>query len=128
ELRAAMSLLATQGVGIFDKYHYVVHAPNSVAPIPLRDGTHVLTWKALIHWADLQRSSELLQQIITPGGLELSEWRSGIFTAGSLTVSGGNWLRIWGMDIARCARDQHIRNVASYRPSRLQNRPFLSTS
>src|SRR6185436_17477307 len=38
ELRAAMSILASEGVGVFDKYHYVVPAQGNYGAIPLRTG------------------------------------------------------------------------------------------
>lgn len=40
ELRAAMSLLATTGVGVFDRYHFVIDAPNSVAALRAQSPTH----------------------------------------------------------------------------------------
>src|SRR5207249_131302 len=106
ELRAAMAILATQGVGVFDRRHYIVDRARKVAHIPKTDSTHILAWKALSYWSDLKRSSELLEQIITPGGLSISEWQSGIFSGASFRAVGRTWLRMWGLDIQRCAADQ----------------------
>lgn len=127
ELRAAMSLLATQGVGIFDKKHFVVEGGPSVFRIPKSDGTHLLTWKALAHWSDLKRSSDLLDQIITPGGLSISAWQYGIFSQASFRRIGATWMQRWGLDIQRCADDQRLRNLSSYRPSHLFNVDYSYT-
>ncbi len=133
ELRASMGLLASQGVGIFDKHHYVVNATANITLIPKNrqnrfDGTHVLAWKALEHWSGLRRSSDLLSEIITPGGLPITDWQTGIFTQASFRVVGNTWLRRWGLDIKQCADDQKLRNLSSYRPSRLIRRQHLLTN
>ena len=98
ELRAAMALLASQGVGIFDKNHYVVNAAGVVTRVPKKDGTHVLAWKAMDHWSGLKRSSDLLSEIITPGGLTISDWQSGIFSQAGFRAVGTTWLKRWGLD------------------------------
>lgn len=127
ELRATMALLASQGVGIFDKNHYVVDATENIARVPRHDGTHVLAWKALDHWSGLKRSSDLLSTIITPGGLSIADWQSGIFTQAGFRVVGSTWLKRWGLDIQQCADDQKLRNQSSYRPSRLISSEYLLT-
>ena len=132
ELRAAMALLASQGVGIFDKFHYVVNDAGNITLVPKNrwnkfDGTHVLAWKALGHWSGLKRSSDLLSAIITPGGLPISDWQSGIFSQASFRVVGSTWLKRWGLDIQQCADDQKLRNQSSYRPSRLIPTEYLLT-
>ena len=132
ELRAAMALLSSQGIGIFDKHHYVVNAAGSITLVPRNrrnsfDGTHILAWKALDHWSGLKRSSDLLSEIITPGGLPITDWQSGIFSQASFRVVGSTWLKCWGLDIERCADDQKLRNQSSYRPSRLIRRAHLLT-
>lgn len=130
ELRASMALLASQGVGIFDNHHYVADSKGKVSLVPKNrhnrfDGTHTLAWKALNHWSGLKRSSELLSEIITPGGLPITDWQFGIFSMASFRVVGDTWLRHWGLDIQRCADDQRLRNLSSYRPSRLIRREHL---
>ena len=44
ELRAAMSLLASEGIGVFDKKHAVIDARNSVALFTGNYGTHQFAW------------------------------------------------------------------------------------
>src|SRR5689334_737896 len=40
ELRAAMSLLATEGIGVFSNAHFFIDAPNSAKLMQTRSGTH----------------------------------------------------------------------------------------
>lgn len=124
ELRAAMSILASEGVGVFDKYHYVVPAQGNYGTIPLRtgrelkQGTHVFAWLALDHWSDLQRAANLLLTVIRPGGQTLQEWLSH-FMAGQYPSLATKWLKLWGVDLRAFPADREARNYASYRPTRL---------
>ena len=54
ELRAAMSMLASGGIGVFDRQHVVVR-DSQECEIFKSDGTHVFAWQALEIWADLGR-------------------------------------------------------------------------
>lgn len=128
ELRAAMALLGSQGIGIFDRNHYVVCGTGNIARVPKTDGTHALAWKALDHWSGLRRSSDLLAKIITPGGLTITDWQAGIFSQPGFRAVGGTWLKRWGLDIQQCADDQKLRNLSSYRPSRLTKSEYLLAS
>jgi hypothetical protein len=125
ELRAVMSLLAAEGVGIFSRWHAVVDETGAVAPFPRMPpaslgggmGTHGVIWSILKHWAGLQRAADILDDTISPNGFSLTSW---------LEVGGANvvvpaiarrWLATWGMDLADIDEDHNLRNLASYRPS-----------
>src|SRR6266540_3509352 len=60
ELRAAVSLLASAGLGIFDRDHFVLDASGSVRQFAERLGTHVATWEVLTCWAGLPVAGDLL--------------------------------------------------------------------
>jgi len=128
ELRATMGLLASQGIGIFNKSHYVVDDAGSAKRVPNNDSTHLLAWKALDHWSGLSRSTDLLSSVITPGGIAISEWQSGIFSDAGFRIVGRNWLKRWNLDVQQCANDQKLRNLSSYRPSRLIHMDFHHVS
>lgn len=117
ELRAAVSLLAAEGVGAFDKHHAVVDG-NSRCNVLSDEGTHRFTWKALEYWATLPASAELLFSVVRPGGIVLKEWLDH-FSVGTGTQStlGKAWLKQWGLDLERMSDDRDSRNVASYRPT-----------
>ena len=127
ELRAAMSLLAVEGVGIFSDRHFVVRTPTDcphIGSLPRagrRGGlpTHSIVWSALNHWADLKRSTELLGEMISAGGLSVAEWLEHFQTGPSFQPIGSQWLKTWGLDLRRMSDDRDARNDASYRPTHL---------
>ena len=118
ELRAAMSLLAAEGVGVFNHHHAVVLATARCRSI--RGGpTHGFTWDALDYWASLSRSADTLFRAIRPAGIPLVSWLQAFGGSGGFLAT--SWLKEWGLDLARLSRDRDARNLASYRPT-----PFTS--
>ncbi len=124
ELRAAVGLLAAEGIGIFSSQHFIVDARVTCQPIPRLQsgrppGTHVITWLALEHWADLHRSGDLVLDIIQPAGVALREWVVAFGGVGTASMLASRWLKAWGLDLKRLGDDRDARNEASYRPTRL---------
>ena len=120
ELRAAMSLLGAEGIGIFNRHHVIVESSGNCLVIPRRHGTHQFTWLALEHWAGLQRSADFLSSAILPGGIPLEDWLRSFGPSGSVSQMrpiGTKWLRSWGLDLKRFTDDREARNEASYRPN-----------
>jgi len=120
ELRAAMSILGSIGIGVFNRTHVIVtdRATRSVI-VPGQKGTHKFTWEALEHWADRKLSAETLAEIITPGSITLSVWLNAFGASSNLHPIGRSWLKSWGVDIKQFGDDQVLRNHSSYRPSRI---------
>ena len=114
ELRAAMSVLAGNGIGVFDRKHIIVTERqrcvflNSI-------GTHAFTWEVLKNWANLPAGRDILFQIIKPGGIYLREWLKQ-FSAGPNFIAR-EWLRQWGLDLSRLTEDRNARNLVSYSPT-----------
>lgn len=132
ELRAAMSLLATEGIGIFNDRHFVVTALNRCKQIGRRGrrlGTHQIAWFALEYWATLQKSSKLLRQVIKPGGIPMGTWLDAFGASTTSRVIATKWLRTWGLDLKQFSEgtDRTARNQASYRPTRIYARPNINT-
>ena len=121
ELRAAMSLLGAEGIGIFNNRHVVVESSGNCLVVPkpwIR--THQFTWLALEHWSGLQRSADLLSGAIRPGGIPLENWLQSFGPSGSgsqIRPIGNKWLTSWGLDLQRFTDDREARNEASYRPN-----------
>jgi hypothetical protein len=125
ELRAAVSILASEGIGVFNHHHYVVPSQGTCAPIPgkptgaqLKLGTHVFAWITLDHWSDLRRSADLLATVVRPGGQTLGDWLSH-FMAGQYRGLASRWLKLWGADLRSFPADREARNQSSYQPTRL---------
>lgn len=125
ELRAAMALLATAGVGVFDTIHFVLDSSGRATKLTGKPTTHTLAWEALAAWSDTSSAALTVSKAVRPYGIPLAEWLAGyppISTWGAIAAA---WLKSWGMDIANYAGDRFARNEASYRPSGLQYRRAL---
>jgi hypothetical protein len=121
ELRASMSILATEGIGIFDRHHLVVDASGRCRILQgAQRGTHVMAWLALQHWASLQRSAEILMSVIRPSGIALEDWVNAFRTPGAWGQVAREWFTTWGIDLRYLGRDRDARNEASYRPTGLR--------
>lgn len=135
ELRAAMGLLAGEGVGIFSKWHATIDAKGVVEPFPFhahankknrrRLGTHQVIWPILHHWSGLQKAADLLDELVRPNTMTLSQWLSGLGAAVPVRAVAKQWLRHWGLDLAALDDDHGLRNLASYRPSEFRKASSL---
>jgi hypothetical protein len=116
ELRAGMSVLAAEGVGIFKSKHFVVSAANATSKLIESSGTHQVVWMALEHWSKLPVSGRLFSQIIRPEGISLEDWFSPIGGGTTIAVQAKDWFMQWGMDLNLAIDDRNARNESSYRP------------
>ncbi len=127
ELRAAMSLLAAEGIGIFEDRHFVITTSGvqSIGTLGKKGGsnlkTHKIAWQALEHWASLGRSQEVFKNIIQPSGISLGQWLDAFGAATLSRAIGMKWMKTWGVDLKRLSKgtDRDARNQASYRPTYL---------
>lgn len=127
ELRAAMSFLAAQGIGVFNYYHCVIDKNGEARCIPSskrrRHTTHQAVWEYLEHWSSSSAAGSLLGNLIRPGGTPLSDW----INAMPCTAEEGwnpvasSLLRDIGLDLNRMRDDRSARNYASYRPWELRS-------
>lgn len=118
ELRGAVSLLATEGIGIFSNLHYAVNNSGQCVQIP-GPGTHEISWQALEYWANLSRSSNLLGTAISPANVPLANWLTEFGAGINAQLIGSRLLKRWGLDLQYLSVDREARNEASYRPTRL---------
>lgn len=114
ELRAAMSLLASEGIGVFDSHHAVVSKNGTCQILSGFGKTHEFVWHALDLWAGSQAGASTVVRSITPNEIPLSDWLSQ-FSLGGRFLS--TLLQEWGLDLSRLASDRSARNVASYQPT-----------
>ena len=128
ELRAAISILASQGIGIFDKQHCIVDSAGSCTLVePLAQdgvtmGSHRWAWEVFQWWAEQESSVELLREVIKPEGRPLGQWVDAMNKAQpGLQVIGADWLKLWGIDISRYFSDRDARNAASYWPTTIDS-------
>jgi len=131
ELRAAMSLLAGEGIGIFSTKHYVLTNSGQCELIPnyqnnhhrSNTSTHTFTWLALEHWSKLSRSKMLVQHVLSPSGIPLATWLNNFGSGINAAIIGNEWLTTWGLDLRIMSHDHEGRNEVSYRPNYLLYQP-----
>ena len=128
ELRAAMALLASQGLGLFSTNHAVVDKSSVCRPMR-GPGTHRAVWMLLDYWAERKGASAVLNSVIRPGNRPLSEWINA-FGLGRLTsrLIAKRWCKLWGLDLHLLSKDRDARNEASYRPTQLHKVQIIPTS
>lgn len=117
ELRAAMSLLATQGIGIFSKKHFIID--SSLNHHGLNGNTHQITWQLLDKWSETNAARDLIYNIIKPEKIPLGYWLTQLSSNSTKSLIVHDWLVNWGMDLRLWAEDKNLRNQVSYRPSSL---------
>ena len=130
QLRAVMSLLASEGIGIFNKKHFsIVNANGRSSDIygPISNNTHDLVREQFVEWIGLPDSGKLFQKIIRQRGIALETWFSAISTT-ALNYLAKDWLEQWGYDITTLKIDRSVRNNASYRPSSIARDPSFKNS
>lgn len=115
ELRAAMSLLASQGMGVFNHNHVIVHSSGAV-DVFKQQGTHQFAWDALEGWSKSDRSAAVVTSMIRPAGASLEEWYQAFTSGAKAKAKGDEYLHLWGLDIKRFAKDHGARAESSYRP------------
>jgi hypothetical protein len=125
ELRGAMSLLATQGVGIFADRHFVIDE-NSAAALLTKAGTHTAAWDVLEAWAETPAAADVLGAILMPADRTISDWVAALPAGSSWQPIATEWLSYMGLDLRVLSDDRDARNEASYRPTHLQARQGLS--
>ena len=114
ELRAAMSLLASEGIGVFSTHHVVVANRSRCHVLSTFGGTHQFVWHALETWARSSAGASAVLESISPNQVPLSDWLAQFSIGGKFL---GTLLHEWGLDLSRLASDRSARNVASYRPT-----------
>ena len=117
ELRATLSILASSGIGIFNRRNAVVDAAGAVH-IMSSVSTHDMAWLALAEWS---ASGSSLEQIIAPiqlAGASLLDPFREFFPAQASTAAGQLMIE-WGFDLHQGSSDRNERNWSSYQPTAL---------
>jgi hypothetical protein len=119
ELRAAMSLLATEGIGVFSNRHFFIDAPNSAKMMQTKSGTHNFVWDCLKYWGVQSASGLLFSRLVRPYGRALDDWLVPVGGSASVAPQAQRWFLQWGMDLKILSADRDARNISSYRPGGL---------
>lgn len=115
ELRAAMSLLATEGVGIFNQKHVALNA--QMQPMAYQMNTHRATWLIFTEWSRRRGRAENLLDTISVESRTLTEWLADVRI--TRYPIARDWLKSWSIDLQALSEDSSRRNEVSYRPTRI---------
>jgi hypothetical protein len=133
ELRSAMSILATEGLGVFDRKHFGAFEGDQCEIFKYRSrdaskgATHQFVWTAMDKWASSasKPSSNILKMFRVRGKsfYELTEFfHPSVATSVLLSERTiKKWLKDWCFDIQAYRSDREGRNEVSYRPQRIKN-------
>ena len=128
EIRAALAILASQGIGVFDDPHCIVDSSGCckiVKPLDEDEKTlafHRWIWEVFRWWAGQPRAVKLLSDVVRPDGIALGVWVDAMNKARfAIEEIGTTWLFRWGIDIGAYSSDQLVRNNASYWPNTINS-------
>lgn len=116
ELRAALSLLASDGIGVFNGKHFVLNGGGRTAKLEHERGTHAATWDILEFWSGEAWSGTLFAKLVRPEGRTLDEWFRPHGGGAAIAPQAQSWFKMWGMDLSLAHKDQNARNESSYAP------------
>lgn len=120
ELRAAMAILAAEGLGIFNRRGPVLLSTGKTSDFQSKFGTHDISWLALTHWASMKRATVLMSGFISPRGIPLQGWFDKLVAHVPVSAVSDKWLGLWGIDLRTVGDDHLLRNGSSYRPSQFR--------
>jgi len=119
ELRAAMTILGSRGIGVLDSDHFVLDTTSSIQRIS-GIGTHPFVWHSFKYWSGTTAAADFLGNAVQWQGITLKDWLAAINPgSGAGKALGQQWLRLWGLDLSAVGDDRRRRNQASYRPTGL---------
>jgi len=120
QLRAALSILATIGIGIFNGVNFVVDVNGDIHHLHTTPenkramGTHIVAWEALIDWVEEPNNADYMLSVLKIGHASLKDCIISIWP-GTMTVSiAAPLIKVWGLDLERGLVDRGSRNISSY--------------
>lgn len=118
ELRSAMSLMAHEGFGIFDKKHVQFNSSKIPTYYNTLGGTHPVAYSSMKEWANLPNKKDVLFKLIKINNRSLEDWvRETSFPMHSAYTTSAvkDWIKEWSVDL-ELEKDKNLRNEMSYRP------------
>lgn len=129
ELRATLSFLASEGIGIFNSHHFCLTSANRIVENPSvqNSGTHQFTWDVIEKWAssNVKPNTNDILKVFSVNNKNFEEWSNAFpySSPGNSLLIVKNWLKKWNFDVSYFRNDREMRNNVSYRPQRFVNNP-----
>ena len=120
QLRAGLSILGCNGIGIFNTINFVVDDSLAVRRLDTRGprdrglGTHSAVWKVLQAWASDPQSAKTFLQSVDFRGVSLSDCIDTIWPSSGSGPLVAKIIETWGVDLMRTADEHESRNISSY--------------
>jgi hypothetical protein len=117
ELRAALSILASSGIGIFNRRNAVIDAAGTVHNLTERS-THDMCWATISEWALSAASLNHMVKPLRLAGTSLLDPFHEFFPSGA-SIAASYLMTEWAFDLTQGADDRGERNWSSYQPTAL---------
>ena len=117
ELRAALSMLAAHGIGVFDRYSAIVDRNGAVHHLECGFGTHKDTWLILEAWAKSHSVRNKIADAMSCLGHPISDCLTAFFASPGFSFVGNDLFGKLGFDLAQGSKDRNTRNSSSYGPT-----------
>ena len=120
QLRAALSILHVNGVGIFNGLNFVadrtgvIHRLDSNIQRERGAGTHRAVWPLIENWAANPSNARVFTECVQFRGVSLSDCITAIWSTSVAAPLVSKIVESWGVDLQRSANDRNWRNVSSY--------------
>ncbi|MCL5995521.1 MAG: hypothetical protein M1546_05630 [Chloroflexi bacterium] len=112
EVRAALSILASNGVGIVNNKNFAIQASGNVDWFSGK--THEVIWKAISLWAENPFSAQKVQSCLGAYGMNVDEWAEICGGKPSVNSFVEEWLKNWSIDLKTLKQDSTYRNTVTY--------------
>ncbi len=122
QLRAALSLLSCNGIGIFNGINFAANENGEIIHIGERredrqgPGTHQAVWEALRLWSELPNFTDQFLEDINFHGKTLKSILDEVFPGSSGAPLVSKVIGEWGIDLEKFSQDHDARNISSYAP------------
>lgn len=122
QLRAAMSMLAISGVGIFNRLNFCVDVNGSIHKLENQDetkeglGTHSIVWPALDAWLKIDANAARFLSAITLHGSNAKEAVNAIWPNRQPASIVVPLIDAWAFDLHVATKHHEQRNISSYTP------------
>ena len=124
ELRASISILASQGIAIFRDHYTIIKSDGNYGNHELiikgdkKTGAHEIAWKLLGRLCYDTNFIDILPRIISIENYELKDFLQGLgYNTSSFVEFWTTSLSEWGIDLKYISEEQTRRNIASYLPN-----------
>ena len=120
QLRAGLSILGCNGVGVFNKINFVVddtrrlHRLDAKKPREQGLATHSAVWEVLQNWASEPQTARGFAQTFVFRGVSLFDCINAIWPSSASAPLISETMATWGVDLKRGTDEHKRRNISSY--------------